>query len=47
MPSNHPAAARRRGGPSINGKNFYGGYRSSDIGAAITQALKAAGLMKN
>jgi feruloyl esterase len=33
--------------PSINGKGSYGGYRSTDIGAAITQALKAAGLMKN
>lgn len=33
--------------PSINGKGSYGGYRSTDIGAAITHALKAAGLMKN
>lgn len=33
--------------PSINGKGTYGGYRATDIGTAITDALKAAGLMKN
>lgn len=43
-------AVERPGRPApqrSNAKGLYGGYRSTDIGAAITQALKAAGLMKN
>jgi len=41
-----PPPRPRSPSPSINGKG-YGGYRSADIGAAITRALKSAGLMKN